>query len=385
MVGRGGGGVRVLAFTPRPTISPASGGGIKYTNQKRMVMLMIKNDYNVELNRLNQIDAVDIPHLKNVQMIVKDRIDTHSYDPIIYEHLKNLSDEPSLPNDLTQLRDGNNHNDIPQEMYSNVTVDEEYTDALNRHVRYLKIYRNDITVDSKALVYMHGGGFYGGTPEDTLPFLQLLATKFTGVIYSVDYGIAPENPFPSGVEDAFSVVSSISHLYDDISLSGDSAGAAIALGVSQLCHLTGICEIYKHVLFYPTVVHGSDHDGSLWNDRLVSVKDEQRRALHNNYTQFKSLDTIMTDYYTNHQGLDLSAPILSPLYADPLNFKRTLVLTGEFDPFRLQDEAFVQKIGMAGCEAKYIRYGGLAHAFLNYVGRIPAVEDALNECADALN
>ncbi len=122
-------------------------------------MLMIKNDYNVELNRLNQIDAVDVPHLKNVQMIVKDRIDSHSYDPMIYDHLKNLSDEPSLPNDLTQLRDGNNHNDIPEEMYPNVTVDEEYTDALNRHVRYLKIYRNDITAESKALVYMHGGGF----------------------------------------------------------------------------------------------------------------------------------------------------------------------------------------------------------------------------------
>jgi len=40
---------------------------------------------------------------------------------------------------------------------------------------------------------------------------------------------------------------------------------------------------------------------------------------------------------------------------------------------------------MAGCDAQYIRYGGLGHAFLNYVGRIPAVEDALNECAVALN
>jgi len=34
MVGRSGGGVRALAFTPRPTISPASGGGIKYSNEK---------------------------------------------------------------------------------------------------------------------------------------------------------------------------------------------------------------------------------------------------------------------------------------------------------------------------------------------------------------
>ncbi|KRN99339.1 alpha/beta hydrolase fold domain-containing protein [Companilactobacillus kimchiensis] len=346
---------------------------------------MIRNDYNVELSRLGQIDSVDIPHLKNVQMIVKDRVDTHSYEPIIYDHLKNLSDEPSLPNDLTQLRDGNNHDDIPETKYPNIQIDNEYTDELDRHVRYLKIYRKDQITSNKALVYLHGGAYYGGTPEDTLPFLNLLATKFNGVIYSVDYGIAPEKPYPSGIEDSLAVTMEASNHYQTVSLSGDSAGASIALGVSELCHLTGICDIYKNILFYPTVVHGSNHNGSLWNDRLIPINDKQRRALHNNYTQFKQLDTIMTDFYTNHKNVDLSAPILSPLYADPLIFKNVVVMTGEFDPFRLQDEAFIQKVGMAGCTAKYIRYGGLGHAFLNYVGRIPAVEDALTECADALN
>lgn len=346
---------------------------------------MIRNDYNVELNRLNQIGAVDVPNLKSVQMIVKDRIDAHSYDPIVYDHLKGLSDEPSLPNDLTQLRDGNNHDEINQREYPDVVVENTYTDSLNRHVRYLKIYQKDCIISDKAVIYLHGGAYYGGTPEDTLPFLKLLATKFAGVIYSVDYGIAPENPYPAAIEDVLSVIVAIKDNYQQLSLSGDSAGAAIALSVSQLCHLMGLCEIYQHVLFYPTVVHGSNHEGSLWNDRIISINEEQRRALHNNYTQFKSLDTIMTDFYTDHQKVDLTAPILSPLYADPINFKRVLVMTGEFDPFRLQDEAFVKKVGMAGSETKYIRYGGLAHAFLNYVNQIPAVEDSINEFANALN
>lgn len=345
---------------------------------------MIKNDYNVELNRLNHIQSVDIPHLKNVQMIVKDRIDKHSYDPIIYDHLKGLSDDPSLPDDLTSLRGGNSHDDIPKIKYDNIQVQSKYANALGRHVRYLEIVSKGNTSD-KVLIYLHGGAYYGGTPEDTLPFLTLLATKFNGVILSVDYGIAPEFPYPSAIEDCLSVVAAIKGQYQEISLSGDSAGASIALGVSQLCHSMGLAEIYKHILFYPTVVHGSDYDGSLWNERLIPVNDKQRRTLHNNYTQFKQLDTIMTGYYTDHQDIDLSAPIISSLYADPLVFKNVLVMTGEFDPFRLQDEAFVQKIGKAGCKAKYIRYGGLGHAFFNYVGRIPAVEDALDECAKALN
>lgn len=344
---------------------------------------MIKNNYNVELERLNQIQTVDIPHLKRVQMILKDRVDAHSYDPIIFDHLKQLPDDSDLPDDLTQLRDGNNHDTI-QNPYPDITVENNVTYELGRKVRYLKIFRNNLS-SNRALVYMHGGAFYGGTPEDTLPFLTLLATKFTGVIYSVDYGIAPEKPYPNGIMDSLSVVAEANKSFEKISLSGDSAGAAIALGVSQLCHNLGLCEIDKHVLFYPTVVHGSNHQGCLWNDHEIPIKEDQRRVLHNNYTQFKQLDSIMTKYYLNGQKIDLEAPIISPLYAQPLTFKKVLVLTGEFDPFRLQDEAFVQKIGLAGCDAKYVRYGGLGHAFLNYVGKIPAVEDALNVSAQYLN
>ncbi len=344
---------------------------------------MIKNNYDVELERLRQIQSVDIPHLKRVKMVVKDRVDAHSYDPVIYEHLKKLPDDPDLPDDLTQLRDGNNHNVI-QNSYPNVNVENSFTYELGRKVRYLKIFRNDVS-SNKALIYMHGGAFYGGTPEDTLPFLTLLATNFAGAIYSVDYGIAPEKPYPNGIMDSLSVVIEARKSFDKISLSGDSAGGAIALSVSQLCHDLGLCEIDKHLLFYPTVVHGSNHQGCLWNDCEIPIKDDQRRILHNNYTQFKQLDSIMTKYYTNGQNIDLEAPIISPLYAQPLILKKILVLTGEFDPFRLQDEAFVQKIGLAGCNAKYIRYGGLGHAFLNYIGKVPAVEDALNLSAKYLN
>lgn len=346
---------------------------------------MINSDYNVELKRLTQIKSVDIPHLENVKMIIKDRVDAHSYEPIVWDHLKTLSDDPQLPDDLTQLRSGNQKASL-NESDSMVKVDVYISDKLNRQVRCLKIYRNDKNLTTQnALIYIHGGAYYGGSAEDTLPFLRLLANKFNGIIYSIDYGVAPENPYPSAIEDCPSILADISDKYECISLSGDSAGAAIALGVSQMSHSMGICEIYKHILFYPTVVHGSDYNGTLWNDKRISINPGQRQVLHNNYTQFKRLDKIMTKYYLNGATYNLTAPILSPIYADMSIFKNVLVMTGEFDPFRLQDESFVQKAGLAGSKVEYIRYGGLGHAFLNYVGKIPAVEDSLIECAEALN
>jgi len=324
---------------------------------------MINNDYNIELDRLNQIEPVDIPHLENVQMIVKDRIDSHSYEPLVYDHLKDLSDDPHISHNLLELRSGTKPQGVPDIPYPDVQVDIEHSIQLGRRVRYLRIYRKgNATSTQKALVYIHGGAYYGGSAEDTLPFLRLLATKFNGIIYSVDYGLAPENPYPSGIEDCLSVLIEASNNHSQVSIGGDSAGGSMALGVSQLSHAMGLCNIYKHVLFYPTVVHGSDYKGSLWNEHLIPVSDDQRRILHNNYSQFKQIDKIMTEFYTAGKDRDITAPILSPLYADPINFKKVLIMTGEFDPFRLQDEAFVQKVGMAGCDAKYIRYGGLGHA-----------------------
>src|SRR5699024_3076290 len=131
-------------------------------------------------------------------------VDAHSYEPIIWDHLKTLSDDPQLPDDLTQLRAGNQKADIIASD-STVRIDVEMSNKLDRKVRYLKIYRNDRNLSNeKALIYVHGGAYYGGSAEDTLPFLRLLAAKFNGVIYSVDYSIAPEKPYPAAIEDCLS-------------------------------------------------------------------------------------------------------------------------------------------------------------------------------------
>lgn len=50
--------------------------------------MMLANDYALELHRLQQVGPVDIPHIDGVKMIVKDRLDPHTYDPIILNHGK---------------------------------------------------------------------------------------------------------------------------------------------------------------------------------------------------------------------------------------------------------------------------------------------------------
>ncbi|MFC6323583.1 alpha/beta hydrolase fold domain-containing protein [Companilactobacillus baiquanensis] len=345
---------------------------------------MLKNDYDTELSRLKQIEASDVPRLERVKMVVKDRVDVHSYEPHTFELLKELGDDPVLSNNLDMLRAGTVAEGVVDISSNDVNVEPKYMSELDQKVRYYRIYRPESLGKNKALIYIHGGSYYGGSPSDSLVSLKLLASQYDGVIYSVDYRLAPENPYPLGLMDCLSVLKMVAKTKTNITVGGDSAGASMALGVSELSHYMGIYDVDSQVLFYPTVVHGSDLEGSLWNDKKIPIVDEQRNVLHNSYTLFKQLDTKMTQLYMPDEPIDYRSPIVSPLYADPAIFKKVLVMTGEFDPFRLQDEAFLSKLGMAGCDAKYIRYGGMGHAFLNLVGKAAATEDAIHECAKFL-
>ncbi|WP_225427021.1 alpha/beta hydrolase fold domain-containing protein [Companilactobacillus kedongensis] len=346
--------------------------------------MMLKNDYATELSRLKQIEASDVPRLERVKMVVKDRVDVHSYEPHTFELLRELGDDPVLSNNLDTLRAGTVAEGIVDISSNDINVEPKYMDELDQSVRYYRIYRPENIDKHKALIYIHGGAYYGGSPADPLVPLKLLASQYDGVIYSVDYRLAPENPYPLGLMDCLSVLKMVAKNKTEITIAGDSAGASMALGVSEMSHYMGIYDVDSQILFYPTVVHGSDLEGSLWDDKKIPIVDEQRNILHNSYTLFKQLDTKMTQLYMPEGHVNYRSPVVSPLYADPTIFKKVLVMTGEFDPFRLQDEAFLTKLGMAGCDAKYVRYGGMGHAYLNLIGKAAATEDSIHECAKFL-
>ncbi|GEO74240.1 esterase lipase [Levilactobacillus namurensis DSM 19117] len=339
-------------------------------------------DYQDELTRLAHLTTHQVQN--GVTSWFKERVTPHTYEPLIWETVKDLPENPHLDTDLTSLRQGTETSGQRDLTTTDMKIQMRQIVAMNRRVRVIRIARMDHLNADHALVYFHGGAYYGGTPEDVLVAMKYLAEQANCVVYNVDYALAPEQPYPAGILDGLAVIADLKATYAQISVSGDSAGASIALAVSQLCRSMGICEIASHILFYPTVIQGSDYQGDLWNDRQIDVVAGQRPALHRFYQLFEQLDEIMSDYYVNGQAVDLKAPLLSPLLADPHNFKKTTVLIGEFDPFRLQAEAFIRQVGSANQDARYIRYGGMSHAFLNFTGNVPAVQDALKMAAQSL-
>lgn len=335
--------------------------------------------YADELKRLAKMRATGVED--GVTTWIKERDPAHTYEPLVWETVAEIEENPQLPTDLFSLRQGTETTGQKDLTSVDMKIEMQQIVAMNRRVRVIRIARMDHLTADKALIYFHGGAYYGGTPEDVLLALKYVAEQANCVVYNVDYALAPEQPYPAGILDGLAVVAAMTKDYHHISLGGDSAGGSIALGVSQLCKSMGICTIDSHLLFYPTVIQGSDLGGPLWNDDSIDIVPEQRDALHRSYQLFEQLDEIMSGYYVAGQPLDLTAPLLSPILADPQTFKKTTLLVGEYDPFRLQGEAFIDQAGRANGDASYLRYGGISHAFLNFTGNVPAVQDALKSAA----
>ena len=89
------------------------------------------------------------------------------------------------------------------------------------------------------VIYFHGGCFAIGSTAAHFPWIQQLAVESNSVVFSVDYALAPEHPFPNGTNDAIKATNAVFKLSrqlniktDKVILAGDSAGANIVASVA---------------------------------------------------------------------------------------------------------------------------------------------------------
>lgn len=84
------------------------------------------------------------------------------------------------------------------------------------------------------LIQIHGGGFTVGSPALSRPWAGAIAAALGIEVIVPDYRLAPEHPFPCGFDDVAAVIDDVLRRFDpaSVALSGDSAGANLALGAA---------------------------------------------------------------------------------------------------------------------------------------------------------
>jgi acetyl esterase/lipase len=139
-------------------------------------------------------------------------------------------------------------------------------------VRVLCYERADRARPGAALVWLHGGGFTFGTPEQCHALCSRWADELGLLVLSVGYRLAPEHPFPAGLDDAYAVLrwaageaGTLGIRADRIAVGGESGGGGMAAALCQLARDRQGPAVCFQLLEYPMLddrtVLRAGHDG----------------------------------------------------------------------------------------------------------------------------
>lgn len=214
----------------------------------------------------------------------------------------------------------------------------------------------------KVLIFFHGGGWVTGNIDSYTNICANMANQTHHTVISVNYRLAPENPFPVGVEDCYHVTREIFLNLDiinckmeDITLIGDSAGGNLAAVVSLMARDRGEFLPRKQILIYPATNY--DHS-----------ETSPYPSIRENATGYVMTSKRIQDYmdlYVPNKENRLSPYVAPIIEKDLSNQPTTLIITAEFDPLRDEGEAYGLKLKKFNNKVKIYRINDALHGFIS--------------------
>ena len=243
-------------------------------------------------------------------------------------------------------------------------------EQVNTEIRGEWLIPSGLRFPDSVLLYIHGGGYVSCSAKGHRPITATLAQLVGCRVFSLDYRLAPEHPFPAAAEDALRAFywllkNGISP--EKIALAGDSAGGGLVFatllhlrdqGISTAC-ATGI---------------------SPWVDMTgeFTVTNQKSCAMF-----FPKDGLAFARVYLN--GAPAKSPVASPILGDLKGLPPLLIQAADRE--LLFDDAvrLHQKATANGVESRLHVYPGLPHVWQMFAGVVPEADQALQEIAEFIS
>ncbi len=224
-------------------------------------------------------------------------------------------------------------------------------------------------------VFTHGAGWSVCDLDSHDGIYRAIANASGSMVIAVDYRLAPEHPFPIGLEDASLVwaaeyAAEISGDASRLAVIGDSAGGNLAAVLALLSRDRGGPSLAYQVLIYPVIDFRFDTASHLDpGDGKVLQSDEVRYFWY--------------QYLRDHA--EGESPYASPIRAEKLaGLPPALVILAEFDPLRDEGEVYACRLATEGVPTVVTRYDGMMHSFVTFLDALPDARRAVAQIAQEL-
>ncbi len=225
---------------------------------------------------------------------------------------------------------------------------------------------------NKLIFYVHGGGYVSGSCDDHRSVVAKIAqrTGVTNLLY--EYGVAPEDPFPTALNDSVRVYETVlekGYHPEDIMVMGESAGGGLALAL--------LLYLRDHDIPLPAAAVAI----TPWTD--LSCSGESYHTKNNVSLAPANSWTVFSKYYVcNH---DVKNPYISPLFGDLSGLPPLHINAGESDELFDDGRKFAEKAEEAGVDVTFCRGEDMVHCYPLLEPMFPEATEAMDDIVDFIH
>ncbi|PSP38017.1 alpha/beta hydrolase [Halobacteriales archaeon QH_7_65_31] len=220
------------------------------------------------------------------------------------------------------------------------------------------------------VVVYHGGLWALGSLDSIEDSCREIATRTPAVVLAVDYRLAPEHPFPTGLDDciaayAWARENAVAFGGDRtrVSVAGTSAGANLATGVARFCRDGEIPTPDRQTLLYPMVDDDFSRDSYAENESGPLLSRDAVERFWERYLR---------------SSVDRANPYVAPLRGDQAGLPTTTVVTAGHDPLRDEGIAYAEAMADEGVDVTHHHRPSMCHGFLSLTGEVKVADESMD-------
>ncbi|HJU28517.1 MAG TPA: alpha/beta hydrolase [Candidatus Binataceae bacterium] len=223
----------------------------------------------------------------------------------------------------------------------------------------VRVYTPDDQVGKlPALLWIHGGGYVMGDIDQDDRLMKQLVKRIGCVAVSVDYRLAPENPFPAPVEDCYAALTWLFANAEGlgvepsrIAIGGASGGGGLAAGLALMARDRREVRVAFQLLIYPMI---DDRNVTPASHAITDPRMWNRQSNHLGWRAYLGREG---------GGADVSPYAAASRATDLSNLPPTFIPVGALDLFVDENIEYAQRLIQAGVPTELHVYPGAFHGF----------------------